>query len=354
MPQQRWQVLGALLAAVLGAVALYLLLTWLLHLPLRPVEENVEQQKLLADMVKIALGLAAGVGAAVALIVAYRRARVEESASHRDDQRLFSSRYQDAADLLGHDKAAVRFAGIYAMARLADDWEEQRQQCIDVLCAYLRIPYDPQKSEPGEREVRFAVIKLIRNHLRPGAQTSWRGHNLDFTGAVFDGGDFSRAEFSGSYVNFGGAVFAGGLVDFRRAVFSGGTVYFARAEFSGARVDFSRAEFSGGTVNLRDAKFSDGTVHFSDAVFSGGAVNFNVAVFSGGAVDFGGAKFSGGIVDFDHADFSGAEVDLSEAQLALNGAGPRNLPAGPVPGLKVPSNWHTQAHPAGPSAQEGL
>lgn len=28
-----------------------------------------------------------------------------------------------------------------AHARLADDWTEQRQACIDVLCAYLRMPY---------------------------------------------------------------------------------------------------------------------------------------------------------------------------------------------------------------------
>ncbi|MFD9499878.1 hypothetical protein [Streptomyces sp. NPDC060035] len=34
---------------------------------------------------------------------------------------------------LGHDQAAVRLAGVYALARLADDWAEQRQVCIDVL-----------------------------------------------------------------------------------------------------------------------------------------------------------------------------------------------------------------------------
>jgi len=40
-------------------------------------------------------------------------------------------RYQDAAWQLGHDKPAVRLAGIYAMSRLADDWVEQRQACIE-------------------------------------------------------------------------------------------------------------------------------------------------------------------------------------------------------------------------------
>ena len=42
--------------------------------------------------------------------------------------------------------AAVRSAGVYAMAGLADDWEANRQTCVDVLCAYLRMPYEP---DPG-------------------------------------------------------------------------------------------------------------------------------------------------------------------------------------------------------------
>jgi Pentapeptide repeats (9 copies) len=37
---------------------------------------------------------------------------------------------------------------------------------------------------------------------------------FDFTGVVFDGGDFDGAQFSGGTVNFGGAQFSGGTVDF--------------------------------------------------------------------------------------------------------------------------------------------
>jgi hypothetical protein len=32
------------------------------------------------------------------------------------------------------------------MAGLPDDWEANRQTCVDVLCAYLRMPYKP---DPG-------------------------------------------------------------------------------------------------------------------------------------------------------------------------------------------------------------
>jgi hypothetical protein len=37
---------------------------------------------------------------------------------------------------------------------------------------------------------------------------SWQGLNFDFTGVVFDGGDFGGAEFSGGTVDFGYSVFS--------------------------------------------------------------------------------------------------------------------------------------------------
>ena len=62
--------------------------------------------------------------------------------------RTLNERFATAAEQLGSDKPAVRLAGVYAMAGLADDWEENRQTCVDVLCAYLRMPYEP---DPGVR-----------------------------------------------------------------------------------------------------------------------------------------------------------------------------------------------------------
>ena len=108
--------------------------------------------------------------------------------------------------------------GVHAMAGLADDWKQNRQTCVEVLCAYLRLPYDPDPgddADPAERtayranrEVRHTVIRLITAHLQadaPVKSRSWQGLNLDFTGVVFDGGDFSAAVFCGGTVNFGRA-----------------------------------------------------------------------------------------------------------------------------------------------------
>ena len=167
--------------------------------------------------------------------------------------RTLNERFATAAEQLGNDKpAAVRLAGVYAMAGLADDWPKNRQTCVDVLCGYLRLPYEP---DPGEeapaserlafragREVRHALIRVITAHLQKDKdpEMSWQRLNFDFTGAVFDGGDFSGAVFSGGTVDFTQAQFSAGNVRFSRAQFSGGTVSFSGAVFSSSKVGFFR------------------------------------------------------------------------------------------------------------------
>jgi hypothetical protein len=53
-------------------------------------------------------------------------------------------RFGSASTHLGHSDTAVRIVGVYAMAA-ADESAVfgRRQQCIDMLCGYLRLPYDP-------------------------------------------------------------------------------------------------------------------------------------------------------------------------------------------------------------------
>lgn len=271
--------------------------------------------------------------------------------------RTLNERFATAAEQLGSDKPAVRLAGVYAMTGLADDWEENRQTCVDVLCAYLRMPYEPDPGqdapEPQQlafqanREVRHTVIRVITAHLRKGAAVSWQGLNFDFTGAVFDGGDFSLAHFSGGDVIFMDATFSGGVVNFISTVFESeespegafsGVASFVRARFTGGMTTFSRskfaslmlfgsAEFSGGHVFFGNMEFLKGEVVFSGAEFSGANVQFDGAefsgarvyfrsAFSGGQVDFRRAKFSGGLVSFESAGFSGAQVSFDQAEFS--------------------------------------
>lgn len=140
------------------------------------------------DVIKTTITVAGFVGAVLVGVYGYRKQRLVEGDAHRADAEQFSQRYTTAAEQLGHEKAAVRLAGVYAMARLADDWAEERQVCIDVLCAYLRMPFPPpgeqapdesapenahRRYEHGRQElqVRLTVQRILSTHLNPEGAT---------------------------------------------------------------------------------------------------------------------------------------------------------------------------------------
>jgi hypothetical protein len=262
-------------AFALAAVVYWFISTWLFGQPLRSSPSNVDEQKLSIEIGKAALGMAAAAGAVAALVVGYRRARLDHAQSLRDDTRLFTERYGAASEQLGGSNAAVRLAGVYALAQLADDWEEQRQTCVDVLCAYLRMPYDPATAPPGEREVRWTIFRVFKARLiDPESPTSWCHLDFDFSGTVFDGGGLARCQFTGKYLFFVGADFRSGHVDLRRVGFRAGRVDFTRANFGvECSVDFTGSVFAGdrvtfdgaifqGQVNLDDVDFLDADVDF--------------------------------------------------------------------------------------------
>ncbi|MGW1194215.1 pentapeptide repeat-containing protein [Streptomyces sp. NPDC002559] len=341
-----WEVRRALalafVAAVLAAGSIFYVLVVLLDF--KEIDTGAKlDAKTLFDLVKVAFGVVAGAGALVALVVAYRRQRVDEAGAHRESTRLHTERFSQAIDKLGSDSPAVRLGGVHALAGLADDAPTQdlRQTCIDVLCAYLLLPFAP---DPGEdpahqeehhrflalRAVRHTILRLIGDHYRrpQGTHRSWQGCDLDLTGAVIDGNmDFTGAEFSSGRVKLMGANFSDGMVIFDRATFSGGTVAFMLTEFSGSRVSFRNATFSDGVVVFDRATFSDGTMDFYEAKFSGslvsfdratfsdGVVSFDRATFPGGQVSFRGSEISGGRVSFRGSEISGGEVSFMNAEL---------------------------------------
>ena len=282
-------------AAIALAVVVYLQL-WAVAVP-RPGPNGGPASRDPLDVIKTTITVAGFVGAVLVGVYGYRKQRLVEGDARRADAEQLAQRYTTAAGQLGHDKAAVRLAGVYATARLADDWDDQRQVCIDVLCAYLRMPYEPdtasEKYHEGEREVRHTIIRLIRDHLRdPDSPTAWCGRDLDLTDATFDGGDFSDVKFTGGNVSFAGAKF------------TGGNVFFSGAEFTGGEVSFYTAKFLGGGVSFFNAEFTGGTVLFHSAEFTGGEVSFDFAGFVGGKVSFHGAEFTGGEVSFPRAVFT--------------------------------------------------
>ncbi|MCX5358484.1 hypothetical protein OG864_07230 [Streptomyces sp. NBC_00124] len=182
---------------------------------------------MLFDLVKLSFGVVAGAGALVALVVAYRSQRVDEDGALREATRLYTERFTTAVSQLGEDSAAVRLGGVHA---LADDapTRDLRQTCIDVLCAYLRLPHTAETNLPdGDTEARHAYLAVrevrhtvIRDRLRLPSDhaRSWQGHDFDFTAVTFDGGDLSGAWSSGGTVDFLAANSSRGQVNFRNAI----------------------------------------------------------------------------------------------------------------------------------------
>ncbi|WP_107656834.1 pentapeptide repeat-containing protein [Nocardia suismassiliense] len=298
------------------------------------------------DITKVALTIVAGVGGVVALVIAYRRQRDAE-------QSRFVERFGAAAAQLGATDVAVRIAGVYAMAGAADETDGlRRQQCIDVLCGYLRLPYTPdlggnhqtkniRKYPPADesgpedeqhfeyrqndREVRKTIVRVIGEHLRPEAEYSWSASHFDLRTAYLENVDFSGAVFVGA-ARFDEATFRGDTWfhtakfnadnGFNGATFTGDT-WFNGATFSGTAM-FDGASF-GGDAGFIGASFV-GAARFGTATFTGDA-QFNTAMFGGDAwfhtatfarrAWFSGAMFSG-TARFDGTTFR-ADTGFGEA-----------------------------------------
>ncbi|GAA1632890.1 pentapeptide repeat-containing protein [Nocardia ninae] len=259
------------------------------------------------DITKVALTIVAGVGGVVALVVAYRRQRDLE-------QGRFVERFGAAASQLGDRDVAIRIAGVYAMAGVADESDGlRRQQCIDVLCGYLRLPYDAGHGSSGrtklvttvprvelgrdrgeveehieyrqnDKEVRDTIVRVIVDRLRPETDCSWSNSYFDFRTAYLEETDFSRATFAG-LARFGRATFASDAW-FTDTHFAG-DAWFTRAKFL-ADARFERSVFR------KDAWFAHvefvGTAWFKDARFWGKTRFTDVTFRRGGefrGVDFG-------------------------------------------------------------------
>jgi uncharacterized protein YjbI with pentapeptide repeats len=260
-------------AGVVGAALVYLVLV--------AVVPGADANRM--DVAKTALLVTGGSGALAGLYVSYRKQRTDEASHMRDQDKLFTERYTQAAAQLGSEKAAVRLAGAYALGRIADDSERDRPTCLRVLCAYLRMPYDPKSQDFTEQVVRTTIQDVLAERLRPGNPGFWQDADIDLRDAHLIELRWMRTRIR--ELNLEGATFGGGA-NFDGAVFTGdawftGVTFTFYAELQEARfeaiADFDKAEF-------------EGSASFRDAVFEGEA-SFVEARFLAEA-DFAGATFS--------------------------------------------------------------
>jgi uncharacterized protein YjbI with pentapeptide repeats len=357
IPAWSWMITAVL---AVGLTAL-IITAWLLAIASH-ANQGTDLANADLDAVRTGLGAGAGAGVAVGLMLAFRRQHHQEISTalidHDATQRRITELYTKAVEQLGSDKGPVRLGGLYALERLAQDNWHQRQTIVNVICAYLRMPFESgllggikigssgsentagQEADintiPGgtndaswqqEKQVRLAAQRILSEHLcRPDMYQSVGGNSharywtniirLDLSGAtLFDfnlsNGTVAEALFTGTTFN--------GYANFYNATFSGRSS-FDMATFND-RSEFSRATFTE-TAGFYEVTFGK-SASFPGAIFSGD-INFSMSTFSATAwfddaifarADFRGVNFRntasfkrstfGDGADFKSAVFSG-------------------------------------------------
>jgi uncharacterized protein YjbI with pentapeptide repeats len=351
IPAWSWT-LGAVLAVALTALVVT---TWLLSIA-GHADPGTDQANARLDAVRTGLAAGAGAGAAVGLMLAFRRQHHAEISTVLTDydatERRITELYTKAVEQLGNDKAPVRLGGLYALERLAQDNPEHRQTIVNVICAYLRMPFPTEApSTPTddtwqqEKQVRFTAQRILSNHLRrpdrlrspiwlqpseivdtrsDKADQYWEGIRLDLTGATLIGFSLAQAivgealfngvTFSG-YSNFDGVTF-NGYTWFDGATFEG-TAKFSKATFNGDESGFNSAIFSGNTW-FDEATFN-GYIGFVNATF-GNYTTFSKTNFKKEA-GFSSTRYSGS-AKFDEGifvGFAGFSKAIFSGEVSFNG-----------------------------------
>jgi hypothetical protein len=270
-------------------------------------------------------GLAAGsVVALYALWLNDRRRRVDEErqrlehdrqeleherAAH-DRERTADERFLRAVELLGHDTDQVRVGALHALAGLARSRPSYTQDVLDVVCSYLRRPFEhPEYAEargdevkdadPAEanrwRVVRLTAQRLLADLLPKVGTEDAVPYDLDLTGAALEYCDLSyrvigrlqaRALQLYQSNSFHHCEFHGPV--WFTATESWGSLWLhdsefrARAWFSGVRshaqADLSRTKFLGDN-SFKNATFTEAAT-FTDTTFAR-PPDFASATFTG-------------------------------------------------------------------------
>jgi len=191
-----------LLPTILASLAAFLLVggTLLIIDPGAPKHEAIKTG-----------GLAGGaIVALYALWLNDRRRKVEEARQELESQRIdhdrsrvADERFARAVELLGHDAAQVRVGAMHALAGLARSRPEYAQTVLDILCAYLRRPFQHARDDEQteiELEVRLTSQRLIEDLLPRRDQENAPRYDLNLTKAHLEFMDLSYRQVGDLYL----------------------------------------------------------------------------------------------------------------------------------------------------------
>jgi len=219
-------------------------------------------------------------GAVVALYAVWlndRRRRTEEARHELESDKVGDERFVRSVELLGHGADQVRVGAMHALAGLARSTPRYRQTVLDVLCAYLRRPFDhpsyqahphdpaaqisPEGFEEAdlERQVRLTAQRLVITLLPENDSDDDANLDLDLTGASVEYLNLARrriCHLTARRARFYGITRLSGLRAVSPVILSGAT-FLGRATAGGARFD--------GGLSLQGARFEREVLH-SNAV----------------------------------------------------------------------------------------
>ncbi|OZC42436.1 hypothetical protein CH289_27570 [Rhodococcus sp. RS1C4] len=369
-PTKAWWVVGGIGTSTAAGLVLFYLFAWQQQGPFGNFYLQGVTGQQLFDSARTTVALIGIIGLGGAGFLAYRRQRTSEEVqltalnSHNlsaeqfrhEATRTLRDRYTAAAEQLGSESFAIRLAGVYAMAALADDWAaarkpSERQTCINVLCAYLRTPepVEPDGSVSRgvargwiaaqanrwrdqsaaslilirqEQEVRQAILSVIASKTSdypdPG-EGPWSPCRFDFTGAALGAVAFRHCRFEGQVI-FTNATFTG-TADFSNSILCTadftGAHFYETAQFSGAtldwRVEFERATFAADAIFKR-TRFVKET-SFIGTAFRGNRVDFRKASFEPDGSTYVQPQWvsSTTVLDFSDAQFNGTVLLTGDA-----------------------------------------
>lgn len=179
--RDRWRLTRAVAVALAALVVIVLLGVVLLVLPGLIVDHDLAGGHLAAAdrlnaVNNVRTTLLQTVGGAVVLFGAYatwRQLRVSQDGLDATREVNITDRFSRAVDQLGSDKLDVRIGGIYALWRIADHSDRDREAVVSIMAAYLRthVPWPPQESAVPAADVSINSVPPLETRAAD-AQTA--------------------------------------------------------------------------------------------------------------------------------------------------------------------------------------
>lgn len=205
-------------------------------------------------------------GVAGGAIVALYALWLNDRKHFLESEKVADERFARSVELLGNEADQVRVGAMHSLVWLAKSTPRYQQTVLDVLCAYLRRPFEhpahlvrPDDPEQAfldveqairlEHQVRITAQRLIKDTLSWGKKRKHKHYDLDLTGATLeyfslDGRRVNR--LVARRAQFYGITNLRNVHALKPALFSGGTFH--------GRLQLDNAVFAGG-ISFQEVTF---------------------------------------------------------------------------------------------------